>query len=65
MAQPIPLDLPHRDPRIALQTRLHDAPIEHTEALLAAYQVLQGLHDRGALEVMRGALESGAAYSGT
>ena len=59
MAQPILLDLPHRDPRIALQTRLHDAPIEHAEAVLAAYKVLQGLHDRGILEVMRGALDSG------
>lgn len=59
MAQPIPLELPHRDPRIELQTRLEDAPAEHAEALLAAYEVLQGLHDRGVLEVMRGALGSG------
>src|SRR5258706_15058015 len=59
VAQPISLELPHRDPRIALQTRLHDAPIEHAEAVLAAYEVLQGLHDRGILEVMRGALDSG------
>ena len=59
MAQPILLDVPPRDPRIALQSRLQDAPAEHAEALLAAYEVLQGLHDRGALELMRGALGSG------
>jgi uncharacterized protein YjgD (DUF1641 family) len=58
VAQPIPLDVPHRDPRIALQARLQDAPAEHAEALLAAYEVLQGLHDRGVFDLMRGALGS-------
>jgi uncharacterized protein YjgD (DUF1641 family) len=58
MAQPIPLELPARDTRAELQTRLQNAPAEHAEALLAAYEVLQGLHDRGALELMRGALGS-------
>jgi uncharacterized protein YjgD (DUF1641 family) len=58
MAQPIPLELPARDARAELQTRLHNAPVEHAEALLDAYEVLQGLHDRGALELMRGALGS-------
>ena len=58
MAQPIPLELPARDARAELQTRLQNAPAEHAEALLAAYEVLQGLHDRGALELMRGALGS-------
>jgi len=42
-----------------LQTRLQDTQAEHAEAVLAAYEVLQGLHDRGILEVMRGALDSG------
>jgi uncharacterized protein YjgD (DUF1641 family) len=58
MAQPIPLNLPARDPRAELQLRLQNAPIEHAEALLSAYQVLQGLHDRGVFELMRGALGS-------
>jgi uncharacterized protein YjgD (DUF1641 family) len=58
MAQPIALDLPVRDPRIALQRRLQDAPAEHAEALLAGYEVLQGLHDSGTLDLMRGALGS-------
>jgi len=59
MAQPIPLELPARDPRAELQTRLQNAPVEHAEALLAAYAVLQGLHDRGVLELVRGALGAG------
>jgi uncharacterized protein YjgD (DUF1641 family) len=59
MASPIPLELPRTDPRVALQARLENAPAAHAEALLAAYEVLQGLHDRGALDLMRGALGSG------
>jgi Cupin len=43
-----------RDPREALYHRLEKAPLEHVEALLAAYEVLQGLHDRGVLETLRG-----------
>jgi uncharacterized protein YjgD (DUF1641 family) len=59
MASPITLEPPRTDPRLALQARLESAPAEHAEALLAAYEVLQGLHDRGALDLMRGALGSG------
>jgi uncharacterized protein YjgD (DUF1641 family) len=56
MAQPIPLEIPPRNPRAELQSRLEQAPQEHAEAVLAAYEVLQELHDRGVLEIMRGAL---------
>jgi uncharacterized protein YjgD (DUF1641 family) len=59
MASPIPLEPPRIDPRLALQARLENAPAAHAEALLAAYEVLQGLHDRGVLDLMRGALGSG------
>lgn len=59
MAQSIPLNVPHRDPRIVLQTRLQDAPAEHAEALLDAYEVLQGLRDCGVFDLLRGALGSG------
>lgn len=59
MAQPIPLQLPPRDSREELRTRLENAPAEHAEALLAGYEVLQGLHDSGALELLRGLLGSG------
>jgi uncharacterized protein YjgD (DUF1641 family) len=58
MAQPILLNIPPRDPREVLYRRLEEAPQEHAEALLAAYDVLQGLHDRGALELIKGALGS-------
>jgi uncharacterized protein YjgD (DUF1641 family) len=58
VAQPIPFDAPTRDPRIALQARLQQAPAEHAEALLAAYEVLQGLHDSGVFDLMRGAMGS-------
>src|SRR5439155_11217817 len=58
MAQPIPLELPARDPRAELHVRLQNAPLEHAKALLAAYEVLQGLHDRGVLELLRGVLGS-------
>src|ERR1700692_354736 len=56
MAQPIPLNIPPRNPRAELQSRLERAPEEHAEAVLAAYEVLQELHNRGVLEIMRGAL---------
>jgi uncharacterized protein YjgD (DUF1641 family) len=39
-----------------LQSRLEQAPEEHAEALLSAYEVLQELHNRGVLEIMRGGL---------
>jgi uncharacterized protein YjgD (DUF1641 family) len=55
MAQPIPLEIPPRNPRAELQSRLEQAPQEHAEAVLAAYEVLQQLHNRGVLEIMRGA----------
>ena len=56
MAQPIPLEIPPRNPRAELRSRLEQAPEEHAEAVLAAYEVLQQLHERGVLEIMRGAL---------
>jgi uncharacterized protein YjgD (DUF1641 family) len=56
MAQPIALEIPPRNPRAALRSRLEQAPEEHAEAVLAAYEVLQELHNRGVLEIMRGAL---------
>jgi hypothetical protein len=58
MAQPIALELPVRDPRVDLQERLQDAPVEHAAALLAGYEVLQGLHDAGVFDLLRGALGS-------
>lgn len=59
MAEPILLKLPPRDPREELIHKLENAPQEHAEALLAAYDVLQGLHDAGLLEIAKGLLGSG------
>ena len=59
MARPIPLHLAPRDPREELNSRLQQAPQEHAEAVLAAYEVLQSLHDSGVLEVLRGTLSGG------
>jgi uncharacterized protein YjgD (DUF1641 family) len=56
MAQPIPLEVPPRNPRAELHSRLENAPEEHAEAVLAAYEVLQELHNHGVLEIVRGAL---------
>ena len=56
MARPISLHVAPRDPRDELNSRLQQAPMDHAEAVLAAYEVLQGLHDRGVLELMRGTL---------
>ena len=56
MARPIALQVAPRDPQHELNVRLQKAPQEHAEAVLAAYEVLQGLHDQGVLEVMRGTL---------
>jgi uncharacterized protein YjgD (DUF1641 family) len=59
MARPIPLELPKRDPREELLSRLEKAPAEHAEAILAGFEVLQGLHDQGVLEFLRGVLGGG------
>lgn len=59
MAKPIRLQLPPRDSREELSARLQNAPVEHAEALLAGYEVLQGLHDSGTLDLLRGLLGSG------
>ena len=56
MAQPIPLEIRPRNPRAELRSRLEQAPEEHAEAVLAAYEVVQELHNRGVLEILRGAL---------
>ena len=56
MAQPIPLHVAPRDPQRELKVQLEQAPVKHAEAMLAAYEVLQSMHDNGVLEVMRGTL---------
>jgi uncharacterized protein YjgD (DUF1641 family) len=64
MAQPIPLKLAPRDRQRELSVRLQQAPMEHAEAVLTAYEVLQGMHDNGVLELMRGTLGGGEKILG-
>jgi uncharacterized protein YjgD (DUF1641 family) len=56
MAQPIRFTVPPPDPRVVLRERLEHAPDQHAEAVLAAYDLLQALHDRGILDVTTSAL---------
>jgi uncharacterized protein YjgD (DUF1641 family) len=58
MATPIPLQIPPRNPKQELQSRLENAPQQHAEALLAAYETLQALHDKGAFDLLNGAINS-------
>src|ERR1700678_26783 len=58
MAAPIRFESVRRDAREELSDRLEQAPGEHPEALLAIYDLLQGLHDRGVLDALNGALSS-------
>jgi len=58
MAQPIPFHVPSIDSRVALRARLEHAPDAHADAILAAYDLLQALHDRGILEVTTSALRA-------
>ncbi len=59
MAKPIELMPTPRDAREELKRRLDEAPVEHAEAVLAGYEVLQQLHESGTLDVLRGLLGAG------
>jgi uncharacterized protein YjgD (DUF1641 family) len=58
MAQPIRFNVPPLDSREVLRARLERAPEKHAEAILAAYDLLQALHDRGILDVATSALSA-------
>jgi uncharacterized protein YjgD (DUF1641 family) len=59
MARPIPFHAPAFDSRAALRTKVEQASAEHAEAVLAAYDLLQVLHDRGVLDTVTSALRAG------
>jgi uncharacterized protein YjgD (DUF1641 family) len=56
MAKPIPLTIAPRDPKAELREKLDQAPVEHADAILKAYDVLQALHDEGVLDLLHGAV---------
>src|SRR5437660_12210337 len=58
MAQPIAFQA-HSNAASANMERLRNAPEEHAEALLSAYELLQLLHDRGVLNLLRGLVGGG------
>jgi uncharacterized protein YjgD (DUF1641 family) len=64
MAQPITFQAP-ASPVPVIPERLKNAPAEHSEALLSAYELLQLLHDRGVLNLLRGLAGGGDALIGT
>lgn len=47
------------DSRGDLIRRVEQAPIEHAEAVLAAYDLLQRLHEKGVLDLLNGLLSAG------
>jgi uncharacterized protein YjgD (DUF1641 family) len=58
MARLITQAPPKSDPKAELIGRLERAPSDHAEALLAAYDLLDSLHRRGALDLLRGVVDS-------
>ena len=47
------------DARNDLIRRVEHAPVEHAEAVLSAYELLQKLHEKGMLELLTGLLSAG------
>jgi uncharacterized protein YjgD (DUF1641 family) len=58
MAQPIPFHASPVDSRHALRLKIEQAPDKHAEAILAAYDLLQALYDRGVLDTAASALKA-------
>ena len=63
MAQPIPLTVTPRSEPASLE-RLDDALRNHSDAILSALQLLQLLHDRGVLDLLRGLVGAGDQLAG-
>jgi uncharacterized protein YjgD (DUF1641 family) len=56
MAKPVTVFPKPRGEREELLAKLSDAPVEHATALLDLYELVQVLHERGTLELLRGAV---------
>jgi uncharacterized protein YjgD (DUF1641 family) len=65
VAEPIPLLIPPRNPRAELRAQLDRAPEAHAEAVLAAYGLLQELHDQGVLDIAQGVVAARFRILGT
>jgi uncharacterized protein YjgD (DUF1641 family) len=64
MANPIAFKPAPIDPKQELQKRVDAAPVEHAEALLVAWDVLQSAHDKGLLDALHGMIEAKDAITG-
>jgi len=64
MANPIVFKPAPIDPKKELQKRVDAAPVEHAEALLVAWDVLQSAHDKGLLDALQGMIDSKDAITG-
>jgi uncharacterized protein YjgD (DUF1641 family) len=64
MAQPIAFRAPAHAASANME-RLQNAPAEHAEAILSGYELLQLLHDRGVLNLLRGLVGGGDELVGT
>jgi uncharacterized protein YjgD (DUF1641 family) len=56
MANPIQFAPRAVDPKLELQRRLTAAPVEHAEALLVAFDLLEEAHKQGVLDALHGAI---------
>lgn len=54
MAHPIEFTPKPVNPKLELQRRLDAAPVEHGEAMLVAWDLLQKAHDEGLLDLIHG-----------
>ncbi len=64
MAEPIRTYTPQRHVREEMRREIENAPIDHAEALLGAYKLLQEAQDHGVLDTLRGVIGAGDAIIG-
>jgi uncharacterized protein YjgD (DUF1641 family) len=64
MAQPIDFHVTVKPERANVE-KLENAPAEHADAVLSAYDLLQLLHDCGVLNLLRGLVGAGDELVGT
>jgi uncharacterized protein YjgD (DUF1641 family) len=61
MAVPIPIKPDTPESTEEIRAKLEEARIHHAQAVVAAYKLLQELHDAGVLDIVRGGLAAGDA----
>ncbi|MES2392476.1 MAG: DUF1641 domain-containing protein [Acidobacteriota bacterium] len=64
MAQPITFKPRPVDEKLELQRRVAEAPEEHAEALLGAWDLLQAAHEQGVLDLAQGLIGGRDAIAG-